>query len=305
MQKHLIDLAQATSSLNADADAFIASCERKYHDKISDVVDFIVNNAGGTRVVLLSGPSASGKTTTSKILISKLAALGIPSITVSTDDFFVNRWENPKNPDGTYDFERVEATDLPLLKACVGELLEKGSAYFPQYDFISGTSIRNGRKVELAKNGIVIVEGIHALNPVITEDENMKGSVKLYVCVFSNFVDNGSIFLTARELRLTRRILRDCLTRGSEPAHSIKVWHHVLRGEDLFIKPYMGSADFVIDTTHAYEPFVYRDLILPKLHGILSEVPQDLAADYGKMTSLSPDVIPKDSLLNEFVVSFD
>jgi uridine kinase len=188
------------------------------------------------------------------------------------------------------------------LKDCLYELVSNGSAYFPKYNFITGESIRRGKIMRFPENGIIIVEGIHALNPLLTEDAFIKNSIKLYVCVFTEFALGGRVLLTAHELRLTRRILRDCITRGITPEQSVDVWKHVLGGEEKYIKPFIGSADFVIDTTHDYEPLVYKKLIMPKLRNIVEAVPQNMLGDYEKFGEIDKNLIPADSMLNEFVV---
>lgn len=301
MNKRTVQIEYINRRAKEDALGFVAECEKTYLNKILPVADKVAADNGKTKVILLSGPSSSGKTTTSKIFIEGLKTRGIEAVTVSTDDFFVDRDKTPRNADGTFDFENVKATDMELLKHCLFSLLADGEAIFPVYEFCTGTSKRYGKKVKLPKNGLVIVEGIHALNPILTADERLADALKLYVCVFTNFVCKDRV-LTAQELRLTRRILRDCLTRGTSPAKSIAMWRGVLKGEDLYIKPYISDADFVIDTTHDYEPLVYRDLILPKLKDVFSEIPANMFEDYRLFDVLPPEIIPPDSLLNEFVI---
>ena len=303
MEKKLVDIEFLNKEARKDLHGFVESCERNYHSQIDGIAKIIVDNFDKIKVVLLSGPSSSGKTTTSEILIEKLANRGINSITVSTDDFFIDRAKVKLLKDGTKDYENIEATDIPLLKECVGTLLKKGKAFFPRYDFLTGESIKRGRIVNMGKDDILIIEGIHALNPVLTKDPLFKDSLKLYVCVYSNFSYKGRVYLTPKELRLTRRILRDCMTRGSTAAQSLKMWKHVLEGEDLYIKPYIDDADYVIDTTHGYEPLLYKDLILPKLMRLKDNpIVENMIRDYGLFDGINQDVIPSDSLLNEFVI---
>ena len=303
MEKKLVDIEYLNKEARKDLHGFVESCERNYHSQIDGIAKIISDNFDKIKVVLLSGPSSSGKTTTSKILIEKLANHGINSITVSTDDFFIDREKVKFLKDGTRDYENIESTDIPLLKQCIGTLLKDGKAFFPRYDFITGESIRRGKIVNMDKNDIIILEGIHALNPVITHDPIFKNSLKLYVCVYSNFSYRGRVYLTPRELRFTRRMLRDCMTRGSTPEHSLKMWKHVLEGENLYIKPYIDDADYVIDTTHGYEPLLYKDLIIPKLMQLKDNpIIANMMRDYGLFDGINQDVIPADSLLNEFVI---
>ena len=301
MKKMQININEINKECLLDTNKFINECENKYNEKINSVADYIKSNIDSSKIVLISGPSSSGKTTTSKILINKLEEKGIHSITVSTDDFFVNRWETPKNEDGSYDYENIKATNLSLLKSCVKELIENKEAYFPTYDFITGESKLHSNKLELNDNTIIIIEGIHALNPILTEDFYFQKSLKIYVCVFSNFVKDENVILEAKNLRLTRRILRDSATRGFSPERSIELWNNVLKGEELYIKPFINSANFVIDTTHPYEALVYKDLITKKLINISNEISKSLLDSYHNFESIDKKYIPKNSLLNEFV----
>lgn len=302
MKKMTINVEEINKESLTNCKNFITDCENKYHEKINNVAEHVKSNLENSKIVLISGPSSSGKTTTSKILINKLEEKGVHSITISTDDFFVNRWETPKNPDGTFDYENINATNLALLKKCVKELIENKEAYFPTYNFITGESKLHSKKIELKDNTVIIIEGIHALNPILTEDYYFQKSLKIYVCVFSNFVRDEDIVLEAKNLRLTRRILRDSATRGFTPERSIELWNNVLKGEDLYIKPYINNANFVIDTTHPYEALIYKDLIIPQLINISNETSKSLLNSYQNFESLDKKFIPKNSLLNEFVI---
>ena len=302
MEKKVVQIKDINKEANEDFRGFVEACEKTYQNRVEGIADYIGDHLEDIDIVLLSGPSSSGKTTTSHILIEKLEEKGIRSLTVSTDDFFIDRDKVAFKKNGLRDYEALESTNIKLLKSCVRELLTKREAFFPRYDFLTGESIRMGKKVYLREKEIIIIEGIHALNPVITEDPIFQKSLKLYVCVFTNFAYQGIIYLTAIELRLTRRILRDCMTRGATPDYSISMWKNVLDGENKYIKPNIGNADFVIDTTHAYEPLIYKDLILPKLYACENPVPGNLISDYEMFESEDAHVIPKDSLLNEFVI---
>ncbi len=302
MDKKVVQIKDINKEAKEDFKGFVEACEKNYNNRVEGIADYIADHRDDIDIVLLSGPSSSGKTTTSEILIDKLEDKGIRSLTVSTDDFFIDRAKVPYKKNGFRDYEALESTNIKLLKTCIRDLLEKKETYFPRYDFLTGESIRMGKRVRLRENEVIIIEGIHALNPVIVNDPIFKKSLKLYVCVFTNFADHGRIYLTARELRLTRRILRDCMTRGATPDYSISMWKNVLDGENKYIKPNIGNADFIIDTTHAYEPLIYKDLILPKLRACENPVPGNLISDYELFISEDAHVIPKGSLLNEFVI---
>lgn len=302
MEKKVVQIKDINREAKKDFRGFVEACEKNYQSRVEGIADYIGDHLSDVEIVLLSGPSSSGKTTTSQILIEKLESKGIRSLTISTDDFFIDRVKVPYKKNGFRDYEALESTNIDLLKSCIKELLTKREAYLPRYDFLTGESIRMGKKVKLKENEIIIIEGIHALNPVITKDPIFKKSLKLYVCVFTNFAYQGRIYLSARELRLTRRILRDCMTRGATPDYSISMWKNVLDGENKYIKPNIDNADFIIDTTHSYEPLIYKDLILPKLYACENPVPGNLISDYEMFSSQDAHVIPDGSLLHEFVI---
>lgn len=239
---------------------FAEATEKSYNDKIEYIAGEIANNVDVHKIVLVSGPSASGKTTTSHILMKKLEDKDIASVVVSMDDFFVNRDQSPLLIDGSKDYENIKAINIELFKECMDNLLIQGKSFMPLYDFITGERNDFSYFMELKKKTVIIVEGLHAFNPAIISKEMRGREFKLYVCVNTDFRSKKTI-LTADNLRFVRRTVRDFYMRGASVKHTREVWVKVLAGEQKFIKPFKKYADFVLDTTHYYEPYLYKSKI--------------------------------------------
>lgn len=255
-ETNLIKLNKLMKLAETDQDKLVKMSEANYVKAITKAANKIVRNIKRKKIVLVTGPSASGKTTTSNILLARLEERGIKSVVVSMDNFFVNRDMTPKLEDGSYDYENITAIDVDYFKACIDELLKEGRAVFPIYDFTTGTRDNNGMEIVMDPNTVLIVEGIHAFNPAIVSKAMQGKFFRLYVCVNSGFVDEEHL-VSARQLRFTRRLVRDFLNRGASVQQTEEMWDNVLRGENIFIKPYKKDADIVINTTHPYEIFLY------------------------------------------------
>ncbi len=254
----LIKLKKITKLAEANQEKFVKQSEGRYVKSIQKAVNKIVRNIAKKRIVLVTGPSASGKTTTSNILMEKLSKKGIKSVVVSMDNFFINRELTPKLEDGSYDYENITAIDVEYFKKCIDKLLLNGKTMFPKYNFAKGERDNNGGEITIDKNSVIIIEGIHAFNPAIVSQTMQGKFYRLYVCVNSGYVDETHL-ITAKQLRFTRRLVRDFLNRGASVKQTEEMWDNVLRGENLFIKPYKKEADIIINTTHAYEVFLYDD----------------------------------------------
>lgn len=275
--------------------------EWRYTEQLQQVSKKIANNHATTKVILMSGPSASGKTTTSHLLCAMLAQKGIAGIVISLDNFFVERGETPKMPDGKFDFECLQAIDLPLLNQFVETLLKEKKATMPIFDFKAGSK-NSWQEVVLKENDVIIFEGIHALNPQLL---TIGAPVyKIYVCLNSNYMDaKKNVLIPAKSLRLLRRMNRDYYTRGYNPSQTFAMWENVTESEEIWIKPFKKTADYVIDTTHAYEPLLYVETILPllKKNEGLRRADQ-LANMLSQCGKVSKKVVPPGSLLWEFIV---
>lgn len=259
------------------------------------------------RIVMLAGPSASGKTTTAGLLVNRLEALGAKAFTVSLDDFYHERRDVVVDENGKPDYESVRSLDVELIDSCLDEIIFKGSARMPRFDFISGRRVGFSEEITLGEDDVLIVEGIHALNPEITDGLPQDSLAKLYVSVSTRIVDNGGeVLMTKRDLRFVRRLVRDYHHRASSVERTYDLWGGVLRGEDKYIFPYSTLAEIKIDSFHPYEPCVFRTLAEPMLKSVQPDSAwyPDACAMLKKLSLFVPvsaNAVPEKSLLNEFI----
>ena len=300
MQLNAVNAAIAT-----DPQGLIERENRAYFERIERAATAIADRFDGRYSVLLSGPSSSGKTTTAATLQQLLRERGRTAYTVSLDDFYLGRGKAPRLEDGSFDYESVQALDLPLLRACVGELMETGQTDLPSFDFHAGTPRKERTRLAIQDDSVVIFEGIHALHPLL--EQQLSGErFKLYINVLSELKDGDTVLLTPREMRLTRRLLRDLRFRNSSLENTMDMWRQVVRGEDLYLFPYVDGADLAFDTTHAYEPAVLGEALLPLLREFPKTSPfypaiDRVARGLSAVTPLSADRLPHECLLREFV----
>ena len=294
--------------LAGDASELIKVAEAFHEKKIAQIADQIeqANISKGTRVVLISGPSSSGKTTTAKRLGIQLRILGLDPVLISLDDYFVDRERTPKDENGDYDYEALEAIDLKLLNSDLERLIAGESVDVPRYDFITGTRQWHETPLKLNERSILIMEGIHGLNPKLTPSIPRDQKFCIYVsCLTSVAMDNLSRIPTS-DNRMLRRITRDYATRGSNALATLQRWPSVRRGEEKHIFPYQENADVMFNSSLFYEISVLRQKVEP----ILREV-SDTEPEYGEVRRLlkfldnfipiSPDEIPPTSVLREFI----
>ena len=294
--------------LAGDASELIKVAEAFHEKKIAQIADQIeqANISKGTRVVLISGPSSSGKTTTAKRLGIQLRILGLDPVLISLDDYFVDRERTPKDENGDYDYEALEAIDLKLLNSDLERLIAGESVDVPRYDFITGSRQWHETPLKLNERSILIMEGIHGLNPKLTPSIPRDQKFCIYVsCLTSVAMDNLSRIPTS-DNRMLRRITRDYATRGSNALATLQRWPSVRRGEEKHIFPYQENADVMFNSSLFYEISVLRQTVEP----ILREV-NDTEPEYGEVRRLlkfldnfipiSPDEIPPTSVLREFI----
>ena len=232
-KKEAFNLTQLNQMAKTNYQKLIADSESFYHNQINEIANQIASN-GKYKIVLVSGPSSSGKTTSSNLLRKKLLEFGYQSIVVSMDDFFLNREDTPLLPNGDYDYENVTALDLDFLNKFIDDLFDKGEAQMPTFNFITGKREEKLTTIKPSSNTIIIMEGIHALNPIVFKKHTDR-MYKIYICVNSNFEIDGNVVIPAQKLRLIRRLIRDYRTRGMSLEATFKMWPNVLEGEDLYI----------------------------------------------------------------------
>lgn len=223
----------------------------------------------GCRIIFLAGPSSSGKTPTSKRLCIHLQMYGLEPILISMDDYFVDRECTPRDADGEYDFEALEAIDLECFNKNLTQLFSGESVNIPRYDFITGRSGMHDKPLKLDKNSILIVEGIHGLNPRLTPNIPDNMIFRVYASCFTAIAMDNTSRIASVDNRLLRRLTRDYAQRGNSAQATLQRWESVRRGEERHIYPYQENADCMLNTALFYEISVLR----PYVEKILREVP--------------------------------
>ena len=294
--------------LAGDASELIKIAEAFHENKLAQVAGCVAeaNRERGVRLVLISGPSSSGKTTFAKRLGVQLRVLGLNPVLISLDDYFVDREKTPRDENGEYDYEALEAIDLEQFNDHLKRLERGESVDIPRYDFISGTRQWHDNPLQLDERSVLIVEGIHGLNPALTPGVPESRKFKIYVSCFTSVaLDNVSRIATS-DNRLLRRLTRDYRTRGNDALSTLARWESVRRGEEKHIFPYQENADVMFNSSLFYEISVLRRFAEP----ILREVP-DTVPEYGEakrmlkfldnFIPIDPAEIPPTSLLREFI----
>ncbi len=310
-RRYALTLKQINDLAKTDPAEFVVSSEEAYRSDIRDIATGILSSGYKCRVIMLAGPSGSGKTTSAKMLQEEFEKLGCHSEIISMDNFYLGAKNCPKTPEGKPDFETVGALNIALIEDCINNMLEYGFCEFNTFDFAKSEPGSEKIRIDLQKDSIAIIEGIHALNPIFTKNIRLPGGIKkIYISVKQGIKELGreGYLLTASELRLFRRIVRDHSFRSSSAEHTLDMWDNVLFGEKKYIVPYKYSGDITINSLHIYEPCVMSARIIPLLSEITPESPdytyaQNLIERARKFEPISEGLVPCDSLMREFLGS--
>ena len=238
--------------------------------KIAKIAEDIANRQG-VKLVLLAGPSSSGKTTSCKRLSIQLAVNGLKPLQISLDDYFVDRDKTPKDDNGEYDFESIYALDLDLLNEQFNALFRGEEVELPKYDFPSGKSVKSGKKLKMEPNNVLVVEGIHALNPELTAHIPQEQIYRVYASALTTILLDNHNYIPTTDNRLLRRIIRDYKYRGVSAQETIHRWPSVRAGENKWIFPYQENADAMFNTAMLYELSVLKMQAEP----LLQQVPEN------------------------------
>ena len=232
--------------------------------KVAKIADDIANRKG-IRMVLIAGPSSSGKTTTCKRLSIQLAINGLKPIGISLDDYFLDREKTPRDEKGDYDFEHLHALDLDLLNEQLSALFKGEEVELPRYDFPTGKSMKSGRRLRLHDDEVLVVEGIHALNPELTAQIPNEQIYRVYASALTTILLDNHNYIPTTDNRLLRRIIRDYKYRGVSAQDTIRRWPSVRAGENRWIFPFQENADAMFNTAMLFELAVIKRQAAPLL----------------------------------------
>ena len=258
------------------------------------------------KMILIAGPSSSGKTTFAQRLGIQLKINGIKPVTISVDNYFVEREDTPKDENGNYNFEDIEAIDLELFNDHLTKLLNGEEVEMPEFDFKVGTKLYKGKKLKLAEDEVLVIEGIHCLNDKLTSSIPKEQKFKIYISDLTVLNMDYYNRISSTDNRLIRRIVRDYQFRGYSAKHTLETWHSVNNGEEKNIFPYQETADAMFNTSLIYELGVLRIIALPLLEEIKNDVPEYAEArrlvNFLKYIKEIPaEYVPTNSLLKEFM----
>ena len=290
--------------VNGDIVNLIRVAEALHEKKIAYIADMI-HQREKVKLVLIAGPSSSGKTTFSKRLGIQLRVNGLIPVFISLDDYFVNREITPKDEHGEYDFESIYALDLELFNKDLELLLSGEETEIPNYNFKTGKREWHGNKIKIPENGVMIVEGIHGLNEILTSSIAKDSKFKIYISPLTqlNLDDHNRISTT--DVRMTRRIVRDYLSRGYGVEDTLKMWPSIKRGEEKNIFIFQEQADAMFNSSVVYELCVLKKFALAELNKIGEESPvyneaSRLRSFLNFFKDVDKDLVPDNSIIREF-----
>lgn len=306
----LIGISEA-SSLNevvsqGKYNDIIRLSEAYYESQLAKIADCIYQHKNNIKLVLLAGPSSSGKTTTSKKLAIYLQSKGYRTHSISIDDYFFNREDTPKDENGEYDFESMRCIDVNLFNKHLNKLLAGEKVLLPEYNFILGKREYKKKWLQLKDNDLIIIEGLHAINEELTMSIERKQKFKLYICPFTQInIDNHNRIHTSDTRRL-RRIIRDNKYRGYNAADTLRMWKRIREGEEKYIFPYQDDVDMVINSALMYELGVLKTYAEPLLFSVSEDdemYPEAirLINFLRNFLPIPSEEVPKDSVLREFI----
>lgn len=297
-------LNDINENVESNVESFINDAESRFESSVSELADRFTSECD---IVLLAGPSSSGKTTTAGKIAQKIKNSGRNAYTLSLDDYYRNAVDIPLTSEGLKDFENVSALDIDLIHKTFSDLIEKRTAQVPEFDFVSGTRKAETKRVELKKDDLIIVEGIHALNPIITKGLDESHITKVYISVSSRVTDDaGRVIFSKRNLRLVRRMIRDYHYRNTSVEKTLSQWPEVLKGEDKYIFPFERNASFRIDSFHPYEPCLFKSEAVELLKTVGEDsdvypIASELKNSFSELDTIEMSKLPANSLLREFV----
>lgn len=292
--------------LKTDPKTVVTAAEDELEKSVEQTADAIRKAGKGRQIVLLSGPSASGKTTFAAKICGVLARFGREAKRVSIDDFYKGLSEIPRNEDGTYDMESISGLDVELVQKCLTELLETGFSRFPIFDFEAQERSDRWNDMTLSEDGILVIEGIYALCPVLSETLPGENLFRLSVRPETNYDLGGEPFMPPQTIRLMRRMIRDEKFRNWPAEKTLAQWASVREGEHIYVNPYRDTSGLFVDTSMDFEPALYGRILYPMLKNIEEKSPyfsvaEELLEKLSVFEPLSAEILPENSILHEFI----
>ena len=289
-----------------DSADLIRVAEALHEKKIAQIADYIAEHTKEVRVILVAGPSSSGKTTFAQRLSIQLRVNGVRPVPISIDDYFVDRSQTPRDEFGDYDFETIEALDLELFNNDLTKMLEGEDVQLPSYNFTTGKREYRGRSIRLAKDQPLIIEGIHGLNERLTSAVSRDHKVKIYISALTQLSIDSHNRIPTTDTRLIRRIVRDSQFRAHDALATLKLWASVRRGEDRNIFPFQEEADIMFNSALIYELAVLKKYAKPLLEQVTAEASEFSEAkrllNFLEYFEEIPDAeVPANSILREFI----
>ncbi len=286
-----------------------ASCIKNADEEYLGAIEGVVNELEKreANIVLLAGPSSSGKTTTACLMRDALRKRGHKAIIVSLDDFYRDK-DDPNYPideKGEQDYESVDALHIDKIRDCISKLLSEREVYLPKYSFERGASFLLPEPIRLGKDDVVIMEGLHALNPIISGGLDRDRIIKMFISVSTNINDGEIRIISGRKIRFIRRMTRDSIYRGTGAAATLARWGSVLSGEDKYLYPYRDEADFKINTFHNYELAIMKPFALRAIDASRGELSGEyidvVISAIDRFEALDRSYMSEESLICEFV----
>jgi len=290
---------------NGSIREIILVSEALHEQKISQIAEKIAKKGNQYKVVMISGPTSSGKTTFSKRLAIQLLTYGISPFAIEMDDYFVDREKTPKDENGKYDFESFKALDADLLEADVRRLLRGEEVTLPKFNFKTGLR-EQGRKIRLNENQIIVMEGIHGLNPALLPQISKSNTFRIYVSCLTQLNMDYYNRISTTDTRMLRRIVRDAQTRGYSPQRTIDLWDSVRKGEREYIFKHQENANEIFNSALVYELAALKPYAEPLLRQISFGSPEYLEARrllafLNWFLPIESGLIPDNSILREFI----
>ena len=307
-----IDTLEKVNEVVASGNAIplINLCEARQERKYAEAADQIFWVRRRARIVMISGPSSSGKTSSSLRIAQQCKVLGMTPKVIELDNYFRNRGETPRDENGEYDFESLGAMNVELLNSNLSDLLAGKEVIIPKFDFKAGRSVmEESRAMHLDSNDVLFMEGIHALNPELTYEIDRKAIFNIYISALSSLPGGEKVHNSTTDTRLLRRIVRDNRVRGISPEENILRWPSVRRGETMNIFPFEENADIVFNSSTLYDVPLLKYYAEPLLYGITEASPayekaRQLLSILDKVTALKPAeiaAVPPTSIMREFI----